>query len=152
MFYHSVIIKLSNIDTYRVTLKSLPNINKMVEKEEGSLTATTLYLVNLIISFRDKVFQYSVLLVDDETNSTYNMLIENGIWTILDILSMSFKDIEDIEDKIDKRRIKLSLANTNILKVVKSFHMHNEQTGTTLNMDDWLNLEQKVFVNFRLSY
>ena len=38
-------------------------------------------------------------------------------------MSMSFKNIEDIEGRIDKRRTKLSLANINRLNVLTSFHM-----------------------------
>ena len=49
------------------------------------------------------------------------MLTDNGINTILDFLSVSFKNIEDIEDRVNKKRIKLSLANTNRLKVLKPF-------------------------------
>ena len=49
------------------------------------------------------------------------MRIDNGINTILNFLSMFFKKIEDIEDRVDKKRIKLSLANTNRLKVFNPF-------------------------------
>ena len=80
------------------------------------------------------------------------MRIENGVDTIFDILSIPFKDIEDIECRINNKCIKLNLANINRLKILKSFHMHNEQTKTPLNLNDWLNLEQKVFVNFHLYY
>ena len=80
------------------------------------------------------------------------MRIENGVDTIFDILSIPFKDIEDIECRINNKCIKLNLANINRLKILKSFHMHNEQTKTPLNLNDWLNLEQKVFVNLHLYY
>ena len=62
------------------------------------------------------------------------MITDNGINTILDFLSMSFKHIEDIEDIVDKKRIKLSLANTHRLKALKSFHIYNAQKGSPLNM------------------
>ena len=103
-------------------------------------------------NIRDKVFQHAISLIDDETNSTYNMLTDNGINTILDFLSMSFKNIEDIEDRVDKKRIKLSLANTNRLKVLKSFHIYNAQKGSPLNVNDWMNLDKNEFEEFCLTY
>ena len=58
------------------------------------------------------------------------MLMDNGINTILDFLCISFKNIEDIEVRVDKKHIKLSLANTNRLKVLTSFHIYNAQRVT----------------------
>ena len=72
--------------------------------------------------------------------------------TMIDILSIYFKDIEYIESRIDNKRVKLSMVNTNRIQVLKSFHVHNERMGTLLNMNDCLNLEHKTFTNFRLSY
>ena len=104
------------------------------------------------LNIRDKVFQYAISLIDDETNSTYNMLTDNGSYTILDFLSMSFKNVEDIEVRVDKRCIKLSLANTNRLKVLKSFRIYNAQKRSTLNVNDWMNLEKDEFEEFCLTY
>ena len=77
-----------------------------------------------ILNIKDKLFQHAISLIDDETNSAYNMLTDNGINTILDFLIMIFKIIEDIEVRVDKRRIKLSLANTNRLKILIYFHIY----------------------------
>ena len=115
-------------------MKYLYNINKMVGKQENPLQDITSILSKPNFTLRDKVFQHIVSLIDNETNSTYNMLMENGIHTILDILSISFKNIEYIEGRIDKRRTKLSLANTNRLKLLKYFHIHNERIKTPLNV------------------
>ena len=68
-----------------------------------------------------KVFQHVISLIDDETSSTYDMLTENGINSIIDFLGMSFKDIESIEFRVDNRRGKLGLVNTNRLKVLNPF-------------------------------
>ena len=100
----------------------------MVEKQKDPLPATTSILGKPNFTLRDKVFQHSLSLIDDVINSTCNILVENGIHTIFNILNISFKDIENIKDIIDKKRIQLSLANTNRLKVLKSFHMHNDLT------------------------
>ena len=109
-------------------MKSLRNINKIVGKQEDPLPATPFILGNTNFTFRDRVFQHPVSLIDNEIDSTYNMCIENDIRTILDILSISFKYIEVIEYKIDNKRIQLSIANTNRLKVLRAFRMLNEQT------------------------
>ena len=88
----------------------------MVGKQENPLPVTPSILGKPNFTFRDETFQHAASLIDDEINTTYNMLIENGIHTILDILNMSFKYLKNIEGRIDRRRIKLSLANTNRLK------------------------------------
>ena len=103
-------------------------------------------------NIRDKAFQHAISLIDDEKNSTYNMLTENGINTILDFLSMSFKHIEDIEVRVDKKYIQLSLANTNRLKVLKSFHIYNAQKRSPLNMNAWMNLDKDEYEEFCLTY
>ena len=71
-------------------------------------------------------------------NCQYNMLTDNGINTILDFLSMPFKNIEDIEVRVDNRCIKLSLTNTNRLNILKSFHIYNAQKRSPLNVNDWM--------------
>ena len=124
----------------------------MVGKQEDILQDTAFMLGKPKFTLRDKLFQHKVSLIDDETNSAYNMLTENDINTILDVLSMSFKNIEDIEGRIDKRRTKMSLANTNRLKVLKSFHIHNGRIGTPFSVADWLDLEKNIFEELRLSY
>ena len=80
------------------------------------------------------------------------MLTENGIDSILDLLSMPFKDIENIEFRVDKRRITLSLTNTNRLKVLTSFHIYYTQKISPLNMNDWLSLKKEKFEEFCLTY
>ena len=80
------------------------------------------------------------------------MLTDNDINTILDFLSMSFKNIEDIEGRVDKKHIKLSLANTNILKVLKSFHIYNEQKGSPSNVNDLMNMDKNEFQVICLTY
>ena len=124
----------------------------MVRKQEESLPAKPFILGKPNFSFRDKVFQHAVSLLNDATNSTYNMIIENGIYTILDILILSFKDIEDIECRIDNKRVKLSMTDNNRLKLLKSCHMHNKRTGVPLNINDWLNIEHTTFTKFHLSH
>ena len=103
-------------------------------------------------NMRDKVFQHAISLIDDETNSTYNMLIDNGINTMPDLLIMSFKHIEDIEDRVDKRCIKLSLYSTNRLKVLKSFHLYSAHEVLPLNMNDSMSLKKEEFGEFCLTY
>ena len=122
-------------------MKFLHNINNFFGKQENPLQDTTSILGKLNFTLRDTVFQHAVSLIDDETNSTYNMIIDNGINTILDALSMPLKNIEDIEGRINKRHTKLSLANTNRLKVLTSVHIHNERIGAPLNEADWLDVE-----------
>ena len=100
---------------YRVTLKSLFNINKMVRKQEEPLPATISIIGKFNFTFRDKVFPHAVVLVEDESNSTYNILLINGICAVLDIMSISFKDLEYIEYRFSNKRVKLSMDNTNRL-------------------------------------
>ena len=90
----------------------------MVGKQDSPLKDITSKPTKPSFNIRDKVFQHAISLIDDETNSTDNILIESDTNTILDILSMPFKNIEDIKGRVDKRHTKLSLTNINRLKVL----------------------------------
>ena len=91
-------------------------------------------------------------LIDDDINSIRDMLQANGIYTLLDTLSMSFKDIYDIECVVNNKRITLNIAATNRLDILKSFSIHNESIKTPLRMNDWLNIDIDQFINFRIYY
>ena len=77
----------------------------MVQKQEALSPAPSIFLSGAtptkpdtsIFSFRDKVFMHTMSLIDDDSNGIRDMLQANGIYTLLEILSIPFKDIEDIE-------------------------------------------------------
>ena len=127
-------------------------MDRKVGKQDNTIQDITSRPSKISVNIRDKVFQHAISLIDNETNSTYNMLMENSINTILDFLSMPFKNIEGIEDRVDKKCIKLSLTNTNKLKVLESFYIYKAQKGSPLNVNDWMNLDKNEFEECCLTY
>ena len=82
-------------------------------------------------------------LVDDDKNSTSNMLQANCIYILLDMLSMPFKNTEDMEYGVNNKRIALNMAASNRLKILKYFNIHNERMKTPLKMNDWVNIDNE---------
>ena len=87
-------------------------------------------------TFRDKIFEQAMSLVNDDKNSTSNMLLANDTYTLLEILGIYFKYIEDMKCRINNNSIKLSLASTNRLKILKYFNIHNEYMKSPLKMNN----------------
>ena len=56
---------------------------------------------------------------------------------------MAFKDIEDMEYRVNNKRITLNIAATNRLKLLKYFNIHNERMKTPLKMNDWVNIDNE---------
>ena len=98
-------------------MKFLHNINKPAGKQENPLQNPISILDKPNFTLRYKVFQHAVSLIDDETNSTYDILTDNCIYTILHVLSTFLINIEDIEGRINKRRTQLSSAKTKTIDI-----------------------------------
>ena len=129
--------------------------NIMVWKQDEPLppTPSTISKPNpSAFLFRDKVFQNTVSLIDDDSNSTQNMLLANEIHTILDVLIIPFKDIEGMDFRVNNKCIQLSIDSTNRIKLSQYFHMHNERMKVPLNMTDWMNLNVNELIKFCVSY
>ena len=69
------------------------------------------------------------------------MLQTNGISTLLDTLSISFKYIEDIKYRVNNKRKNINVAATNRLIISKSFSIHNEHIKITLKTNECLNID-----------
>ena len=92
---------------YRVPLKSLSCINKIVGKQEelppsptpsSFLSGTTPTEPDAsIFSFRNRIFPHAMSLIDDDKNDIRDILQINWTYDLLNNLSMTFKDIEDTE-------------------------------------------------------
>ena len=145
---------------YRVPLSSLFHNNKMLG-ESGSLPnvpspiflgVSPTKLDTSTSSFRDKVLHHTISLIDDDSNIIYGILQVNGMYTLLDILSMTFQDIEDIECRVNNKLQSVNMDATNRLKILKSFSIHNERMKTPIRMNDWHNVTIDQFTDFRVSY
>ena len=84
---------------------------------------------------------HAMSLNDDESNGIRGMLQANGVYTLLDILSISFKYIENIECKVNNKRQTLNVAATNRLIILKSFSIHKERMKTPIRMNEWISVD-----------
>ena len=91
-------------------------------------------------------------LIDDDTENIYDMIQDNGIYTLLDTLSMPFQDIKGIRCRVNTKRQSLNTAATNRLKILKSFSIPNKCMKIPLRINDWLNDTIDQFMEFRVSY
>ena len=57
-----------------------------------------------ISSVRDRVFKYPMLLIDNDKKSINAMLQVNGIYNLLDTVSMFFQDIECNKCRVNNTR------------------------------------------------
>ena len=70
---------------------------------------------------------YAMSLIDNDSNGIRDILQANGIYTLLDIMNISFKHIEDIECRFNNTRQTLNIAATSRLNMLKSFSIHKER-------------------------
>ena len=85
-----------------------------------------------VLSFRVRFFTHAISLVDDDSNVIRNMLQTNGIYTLFNNLSIPFKNIEDIQCRVNNTLQKLNIATTNRLSILKPFSINNERINHPL--------------------
>ena len=91
-------------------------------------------------------------LIGDESNAIHDILQANNIYALLDTPSIPFKDIEDIECRVNNKHQTINIAATNRLKILKSFSIHKERMKTSLRMNGWINMYNDQFIDFRICY
>ena len=91
-------------------------------------------------------------LIDDDSKIIRDMFQTNGIYTLFSTISMSFKDVKDIECRVNNKRQTLNITATNRLKILKYFIIHNECMKPPLRINDWLSIDSDQFIDFLISY
>ena len=96
------------------------SVEYFLRKRRACLCAVYSHTTKLDTStflFRDEVFIHTMSLIDDDSNGIRDMLQANGIYTLLDILIMSSRDIEDIECRVNNKVRALNIVATDRLKI-----------------------------------
>ena len=91
-------------------------------------------------------------LIDDDKNSTSNILQANGVYILFGTLNIFFKDVNAIKYRVNNKRLTLNKTATNRLKILKSFSIQNELMKTPIKMNEWFNINSDPFTDFRISY
>ena len=65
---------------------------------------------------------------------------------------MSLKYIEILKCRVNNKCVTLSMADTNRLKILNYFNIHNKRMKTPLKINDWMNVDNEEFIDFCLSY
>ena len=65
---------------------------------------------------------------------------------------MSFKDIENIECRVNNKLQTFNIAVTNRLKILKFFSIHNERIKIHIIMNEWFNIDNSQFIDFHICY